>query len=407
MEEYLADSNLQIVNIENNNINLHCIHCDLDIKLVKRTLQDSIRLKREPEELCKSCKRCKLLNNSFNTTDIYIRQSTSKQVIVECKKCGIKQIMHRVAFDTKLKKFYNDFTSWCATCSKNNFDSDRIDTFKQEMKQLYNHDIIHHNPMTREVIYTCGNCGSINNKSFVGNFKREGYTGCCSKCLNDKNRNRFEDVCNIIIKAGHKIAMTKDEYKSNKDVYFYCNCGNPNKEKTSLHRLSNGSGCIKCSKTRAFETIKEQYGCTDPSVTNIMHFPDIYYKSVCNAYKLKDYKLPSGKIIQIQGYENRAIDILLSGEFKCPTINTKIVEDMINVGNQVSSFTYKYKDNVHKYYPDIFIKDTNVFIEVKSDYTFMKEFDKNMAKFLSFVERDEHLIVLIFDEKVLTITMYF
>lgn len=80
---------------------------------------------------------------------------------------------------------------------------------------------------------------------------------------------------------------------------------------------------------------------------------------------------------------------------------------MIAVGNEIKPFDYMFENGIHKYYPDIHIKNTKIYIEVKSNYTFMKEFDKNIAKFLSFVDRDEQLIVLIFDEKELAITMYF
>jgi len=41
---------------------------------------------------------------------------------------------------------------------------------------------------------------------------------------------------------------------------------------------------------------------------------------------------------------------------------------------------YIFEDSKHIYYPDGYIEKENKIIEIKSDYTFMKEYDKNMAK---------------------------
>lgn len=421
MEDYLDNSNFQIINVQENDINLYCKHCELNVKIVKRTLRDAIRLKRNPDELCNSCKRCTQVNVKFENTYIHVKQSTSKQVIIECKKCDTTQTMHRAAFDRKLK-LCNNFKSWCATCSKLSLDNDKVIEFKQEMKRLYNHNIVKHNPMTREIVYTCGNCGTENNKSFTSNLKRDGYTGYCPKCINNNNRNDFDYVCKIVEKAGHKIAMTKEEYKSNKNVAFYCKCGNPDVETTSLHRLSTESGCLKCSKARALETVKEQYDCKDLGITNVFQIPyikeksketnlekygveyplqceKVFSKMIQSSFKTKEYKLPSGRILKIQGYEDRAIDLLLSDDFTCPFITDKITEDTITVGDEMKSFNYTYNNCTRRYYPDIHIKNTNVYIEVKSEYLLKKDYEQNMAKFNSFVNRDERLVVLVFDKK--------
>jgi len=37
---------------------------------------------------------------------------------------------------------------------------------------------------------------------------------------------------------------------------------------------------------------------------------------------------------------------------------------------------YEFEDKRRRYYPDIYIKSQNKIIEVKSDYTFYKEYDK-------------------------------
>ena len=76
---------------------------------------------------------------------------------------------------------------------------------------------------------------------------------------------------------------------------------------------------------------------------------------------MKTYKLPSGKILQIQGYEHYALDELLK------TINEDdIVMETINV----PIITYYDENNKeHKHFPDIYIKSLNKCIEVKSKWT--------------------------------------
>lgn len=408
MDLYFQNSTILIKEIDTKQIKLYCMKCDIEFTLVNRTIRDYIRLGHNPNDSCSNCKRCNQLNEkiSIYNPPINVLKTDKDNAVVECNNCKMTQTFHIVAFWTKMKKHIKSksFDDWCTSCVKKTQHQGKMSKFAEEMYKKHGHIVTFHDPVSRDVKYICGNC-SAERKSNETSIKNG--TGYCVECQNDKNRNSFENICNIVAKAGHKIAMTKDEYKSNKEIYFYCSCGNPEKETTSLHRLSNGSSCIKCSKSRALNTIKEQYGCTDETVTNIMHLPEIFYKAIYNAYKLKDYKLPSGRIIKIQGYEHRAIDLLLSNDFICPFVNDKIVEDMISVGNEIKPLDYVFENCIHKYYPDIYIKNTKVYIEVKSVYTFVKEFDKNMAKFLSFVDKDEQLIVLIFDEKELVITMYF
>lgn len=75
------------------------------------------------------------------------------------------------------------------------------------------------------------------------------------------------------------------------------------------------------------------------------------------SYKSKQYILPSGKSIRVQGYENDFLDYI----FK----NNLLREDEV-------CFTaprIKYDTNRH-YYPDFFIPKYNLIVEIKSNYTF-------------------------------------
>jgi hypothetical protein len=94
----------------------------------------------------------------------------------------------------------------------------------------------------------------------------------------------------------------------------------------------------------------------------------IMEKCYKNAYKLKDYTLPSGNIIKIQGYENYALDELLKDGI--------LEEYIINGCKNVPEIWYIDENNKkHRHYVDIFIPSQNRCIEVKSTWTAEKKKD--------------------------------
>lgn len=92
-----------------------------------------------------------------------------------------------------------------------------------------------------------------------------------------------------------------------------------------------------------------------------------------SGYKWKEYILPSGKIIKIQGYEGRYIPILIRafGE-----------ENIIFERKEMPEIWYKGLDGKeHRYFPDFYIPKYNLIIEVKSMFTYLVEENKNELKF--------------------------
>jgi len=82
-----------------------------------------------------------------------------------------------------------------------------------------------------------------------------------------------------------------------------------------------------------------------------------------NSYNKKQYKLPSGKLLDYQGYENFALDRLLHVE--------KISEDSI-ITNRKDVPVIWYNDINNKrrrHYVDFYIPSQNRCIEVKSTWT--------------------------------------
>ena len=84
-------------------------------------------------------------------------------------------------------------------------------------------------------------------------------------------------------------------------------------------------------------------------------------KAQCNAKMFKEYKMPSGEIRKVQGFEPFALDELLK----------TYTEDQIKTDRKdVGRIPYKLDGKQKYYFPDIAIPHENKIIEVKSTWTY-------------------------------------
>jgi len=109
------------------------------------------------------------------------------------------------------------------------------------------------------------------------------------------------------------------------------------------------------------ETNISRYG-----VEHLMKDPDYLENMLKKSHEFKKYILPSGKIINYQGYENFALDELI--------INDEIDEsDIITGCANVPKILYIDENNkTRAHFVDIYIPSQNRLIEVKSTWTFTK-----------------------------------
>ena len=132
-------------------------------------------------------------------------------------------------------------------------------------------------------------------------------------------------------------------------------------------------------KEKIKQTSLKKYGVEHPSQNK-----EIMEKMNKNSYKSKEYTFPSGKIINIQGYENYALNDLLEKE----NINE---EDIVTGCMNVPLIWYIDKSGkTHRHYVDIYIPLQNKCIEVKSTWTFTKQKEvvflkQNSAKELGYL----------------------
>ena len=107
-------------------------------------------------------------------------------------------------------------------------------------------------------------------------------------------------------------------------------------------------------------TVLERYG-----VENVMQNPEISQRQFDSAHRSKDYTLPSGRIVSIQGYEGCVLDHLFNID--------KHSEDDVIFGSEKAKLPeiyYVFEGTRHKYEPDVFIISERSIIEVKSTWTY-------------------------------------
>lgn len=92
--------------------------------------------------------------------------------------------------------------------------------------------------------------------------------------------------------------------------------------------------------------------------------PEVIKKQKRSLFTHKPYKLPSGKIIKIQGYEPQFLDYIFE--------NKLLKEDEIDY--EPKRIEYFTPDNKrHYYFPDFYIPKQNIVVEIKSTYILNKQ----------------------------------
>jgi hypothetical protein len=138
-------------------------------------------------------------------------------------------------------------------------------------------------------------------------------------------------------------------------------------------------------KEKTKSTYKEKYGVDHP-----MHLYDFFYKNQHASFSLKDFTLPSGKIIKYQGYENFFIQQMLDKNIA--------EEEIINSWTKKPVIKY-YFDGVYKiYHPDGYIESENKIVEIKSIWTYKKDYKKNMAKIKACLDQGYKIEFIIYTQ---------
>jgi hypothetical protein len=194
------------------------------------------------------------------------------------------------------------------------------------------------------IIGKCILCENSFNKSLNKLHKQRNF-GCeiCAKIL------KFERIKNTMVdKYGIEYAAKLEHFRDKM-------------KSTTLERYGVEHNSQREEiQNKIKKTNLEKYG-----VERCMQNPEIMEKSLKMSYYLKEYTLPSGNIIKIQGYEHFALNELFKN------INEN---DIITGCKNVPTIWYNDESGKkHRHFVDIFIPSQNKCIEVKSTWTFKKQ----------------------------------
>ena len=366
------------------------------------------------------CSECREKRNNFEkNTKQKLKNTKPKEKEKKCKQC----------YTNRKKNCFSLDDEKCDTCVNINENAKEKKNRKRREKRLktleektgYNICIECKN-IYKDKIENCSLCGScrqycnpcemyISKKSFSKISQDK-----CKKCIQDKfkqtnmikygsssylnseqhtkNRTKFtyEYLQSLLENDNAKfikvidIPLTRDS-----NVQFVCFCGNASIGNFRIFDKRHRAKCKECYQKMGYEkhlkTMLERYG-----VKNALHHPELFYKLQKTSFKWKQFVFPSGRIVEVQGYEHFAIRDLLK----------KYKEHDIKCGKhskEVPRVKYIFEDKNRVYYPDIYIASMNKIVEVKSMFTYNKRLEQNLAKKKACIEKGYIFEFAIYNKK--------
>lgn len=269
-----------------------------------------------------------------------------------CKECG---------------KEYESGRSSRQFCSK----KCSIDNRKKDPEYIKKLSCKKRNKHEPDIACICKHC----NKVFLGQANRQFCSISCAFKYKASLVEKITVSCKNCGKDISHVPSLSRTFCSNK-----CSANYKAKDPVFIQTLSNA--CSKRSKDPEYlEKLSAAHTAkwADPEfrekMSVIMQSDEWNDKVEKNSKRFKDYVLPSGKIVRIQGYEGLALDKLLKDFDETDLcIQRKEIED------EIGKITYNYNGNEHMYVSDIYIKSLNKIIEVKSTWTYKSQFELNKLK---------------------------
>jgi hypothetical protein len=313
-------------------------------------------MSRQYNNILKHLQDCFIINTSLD--DYSKMDEKSREFSFTCKKQGHLNTLKHTSYVNKRSLFNKEnkqLEDFCVYCINEKEKEDNFEKYKNEILENSGHLLLSYDVKSRDAVYICGNCNE-QNKTHMSNLLHYNL-GNCFKCQNHKFRLSYDKLKEDVEKHGFKLLTKLDEYISNKQkLNVICKCGK--KYQTYLVSIRQDKHCEEnCKIEKCEKTCIEKY-----NERNVMHVDDIFYKSQINQITNKEYTFKNKDKIIVQGTEDLTIDYLLKYENKI--LKRMITEDEIVVKN-IPSFKYTYEGKEHKYYPDIYIKDTKLIIESK------------------------------------------
>jgi hypothetical protein len=124
-------------------------------------------------------------------------------------------------------------------------------------------------------------------------------------------------------------------------------------------------------------------------VEYVMQDTDIFQMATKNAHRFKFATIHGRLFTHLQGYEPQGVIYLIE--------QMGIGVDDIHTGRTIPKIQYSFDGKSKIYFPDLYIPSKNLLVEIKCDYTYNKELEKNKAKRKAALESKYDYLTIIFN----------
>ena len=244
------------------------------------------------------------------------------------------------------------------------------------------------------ISFTC-NCGKKYNKGFRYLEDSGGY---CNECTTIKKIAKSKATCieRYGVDNPHKNIEIKLKIENtNLEIYgvsypFQSEIIKDKIKKTCLEKygyeyaMQNEEVYAKVKKTN-LERFGVEYNTQNPEISE---------RQSKSSYKLKEFKFPSGEVIQVQGFEPFLLKYLV--EEKNYNFNDIIINRC-----DVPDIRYKKPDKIFesRYFCDIYIPKNNTIFEVKSTRTYKKDIEDIPLKIQACIDNGYNVELFVYNEK--------
>jgi very-short-patch-repair endonuclease len=203
----------------------------------------------------------------------------------------------------------------------------------------------------------CDKCNKekyIKFQSYLKNINNGNYYACCQKCSKEK----YKNTCLKLYGCENLFQSTEIKEKIKQTNLKLYNVENPSQNKEI--------------KDKKIQTCLLNNGVKNPQQNK-----EIYEKTQLTGKKIKYY---NDNLYYRGTYEKDFLDL-------CFEQNIKI--------KNVKGFKYKFQNKQKIYFPDFYIPDYNLIIEIKSDYYYIKELEKNLLKESAMIDYGYNFLFII------------
>ena len=225
-------------------------------------------------------------------------------------------------------------------------------------------------------------CSHPDCNNHVSQMTRSGewFSHCSRKCRGQhnslKSRETAKQTCLTKYGFEHTNNIESKKNKSRETCLTRYGVDNPTKssiivakrEVTYIERFGASTNLLTDdTRKKSKKTCLEKFGVEHQSKN-----AEVRRRQQTSGFFRKEYVMPSGRIVLIRGFEDRALDDLLKIYHEDDIVVDVLLIPVIHyIGND-------NKD--HVYYPDMHIPKDNLIIEVKSTYYYNLYLAKNLLK---------------------------